>query len=60
MPIYEVGCNLCTSQNPSYKIVDAKSEEHANEKHNNSPIHLEAQASWNSHVSEFNHGKDHN
>lgn len=58
---------MCTSQNPSFNIVDAQNEEGANEKHNNSRIHMEAKSGFDALLAKnekrntsFTHGKDHN
>jgi hypothetical protein len=56
MAIYKVSCGHCGDNN----IHDAASDEESLQKHNESSTHIANKEAWDTHLSNFTHGKDHN
>lgn len=56
MPLYKVDCGHCGEHN----YHNASSDEESLEKHTQSETHIANKEAFDTHMSNFTHGKDHN
>jgi hypothetical protein len=56
MALYKVACGHCGEHN----YHTANSDEESLQKHTESQLHMNNKADFDSHMSNFTHGKDHN
>ena len=60
MAIYRVSCGHCGDSPMSNNIHEAGSDEESLQKHNESKSHIANETAFNTYMSNFSHGKEHN